>query len=109
MTSFSVAGIGVWQGALLASSHVGNPISLQLADEITVVVTADVGVEAGKAEALKQMRLPEIAEIVIDAAASFQRDIDQTLLASTARQTDADRQSSGISFRFRHFAARGSA
>jgi hypothetical protein len=33
-----------------------------------VVVTGDVGVEAGKAEALKQMGLAQIADIIIDAA-----------------------------------------
>ena len=49
--------------------HLGKANAAQLAGEILVVVFGDVGVEAGQTEALKQVRLPEIAEIVIYAAA----------------------------------------
>ena len=42
---------------------------LQLVLEIVVVVENDVGIDAAKAVFLEQMRLPQIADVIIDAAA----------------------------------------
>jgi hypothetical protein len=54
------AGIGVWQG--------GRPDDAKLRREVTVVIAGDIRVETAEAEALEQMRLPQIADVVIDAA-----------------------------------------
>ena len=41
---------------------------LQLVLEIMIVVEGDVGVDATEAKSVEQMRLPQIADIVIDPA-----------------------------------------
>ena len=47
----------------------GKADRLQLVDEIVVIVAFDVGIESIEAELLEQMRLPQIADVVIDPAA----------------------------------------
>ena len=42
---------------------------LQAVLEIVIVVEGDAGIDAAEAEPLEQMRLPQIADVVIDAAA----------------------------------------
>ncbi|MEH2483481.1 hypothetical protein V1282_006838 [Nitrobacteraceae bacterium AZCC 2146] len=56
--------------------------------EIAVGFEGDVGVEAIQPVLLEQMRLPEAAEVVSDAARSLQRDIDQRWLVAMVKQTN---------------------
>ena len=41
---------------------------LQAVLEIVIVIEGDVGIDAAEAEPLEQMRLPKIADVVINAA-----------------------------------------
>src|SRR5262245_49365283 len=62
----------------------------QLAGEIAVVVLGDVGLEASEPEALEQMRLAQIADVVIDAAAFVPARDRQNIADENAKEEDAD-------------------
>ena len=85
-TYLPAAGMQVWQGARFTLFHSGSR-SPSAVLEIMIVVEGDVGVDAAETEPLEQMRLPQIADIVIDPAGfAPARDIDQILLPAPARK-----------------------
>ena len=67
---------------------------LQLGSEIVIVIARDVGVEAVEAETLEQMRLPQIADVVIDSArfapARNRPDVAGQRSGSKARRKELD-------------------